>query len=68
MEKGWIEVYITAHEYKASIAKDLLENEGIKAVVINQHDSAYQAFGEYSIHVAEIDAAKAALLLKNLKH
>lgn len=67
MEKGWTDVYITAHEYKASIAKDLLENEGIKAVVINQHDSAYQTFGEYSIHVAEIDAAKAALLLKNLK-
>jgi predicted Fe-Mo cluster-binding NifX family protein len=66
MEKGWTEVFITAHEYKASMAKDLLENEGIKAVVINQHDSAYQTFGEYSIHVAENDAAKAALLLKNL--
>ena len=68
MEKGWIELYITAHEYKASMAKDMLENEGIKAVVINQHDSAYQTFGEYSIHVSENDVAKAALLLKNLKH
>ena len=68
MEKGWIEVYITAHEYKASIAKELLENESIKAVILNQHDSAYQTFGEFSIYVAENDAEKAALLLKNLKN
>jgi len=68
MEKGWIEVYMTAHDYKASIAKELLENEGIKAVVLNQHDSAYQTFGELSIYVAEKDAEKALLLLKNLKN
>jgi len=67
MEKGWIEVYMTAHEYKVSIAKELLENEGIKAVVLNQHDSAYQIFGEFSIYVAENDAETATLLLKNLK-
>lgn len=68
MEKGWKEVYMTALEYKASIAKELLENEGVKAVVMNQHDSAYQSFGEIRIYVAEKDAEKAALLLKNLKH
>jgi len=68
MEKGWKEVFITAHEYKASMAKDLLESEGLKAVVINQHDSAYQTFGEFSVHVAEKDVEKAPELLKNLKH
>jgi len=68
MEKGWTEIFITTHEYKASMAKDLLENEGIKAVVINQHDSAYQTFGEFSVHVAEKDVEKALELLKNLKH
>jgi hypothetical protein len=67
MEKGWIEVFMTVHEYKASIAKELLENEGIKAVVMNQHDSAYQAFGEIHIYVPESDVEKAALILKNLK-
>ncbi len=68
MEKGWVEVYMTAHEYKATIAKELLDNKGINAVVLNQHDSAYQLFGELSIYVAEKDAEKAVLLLKNLKH
>ncbi len=68
MEKGWTEVIITAHENKASMAKDLLESEGVKAVVINQHDSAYQTFGEFSVHVAENDVEKALQLLKNLKN
>ena len=68
MEKGWVEVYMTAHDYKASIAKELLQNEGINAVEMNQRDSAYQAFGEIHIYVAEKDAEKAVLLLKNLKH
>ena len=68
MEKGWTEVYITAHEYKVSMAKDLLENEGVKAVVLNQYDSAYQTFGEFSVHVAENDVEKALQLLKNLKY
>jgi len=67
MEKGWVEVFITAHEYKASIAKELLENDGVKAVVLNQHDSAYK-IGELSIYVAEKDAGKATLLLKNLEN
>ncbi len=68
MEKGWKMVYFTGHEYKASIAKELLENEGIKVVLLNQHDTAYQSFGEFSLYVAESDAAKAVELLKNLKN
>jgi hypothetical protein len=68
MEKGWKEVYMTAHEYKASIAKELLENDGIKTVVLNQHDTAYQSFGDICLYVAEKDVERATLLLKNLKH
>lgn len=59
---------MTAHEYKAAIAKDLLENQGIKAVILNQQDSAYKSFGEYSVMVAENDADKAVEILKELKH
>ena len=68
MEKGWKEIYMTAHEYKASMAKDMLENEGIKAVILNQHDSAYQSFGEFSVLVAEEDVAKAVVIIKKLKN
>ena len=68
MEEGWVEIYMTAHEYKASLAKDLLDNESIKAVILNQHDSAYQTFGEFSVLVAEKDNTKAVEILKKLKH
>jgi hypothetical protein len=67
MEKGWEEVYMTAAEYKAEMAKDILENAGIKTVVMNQHDTAYQSFGEYSIYVANENVAKAIELIKELK-
>lgn len=68
MEKGWVEIYMTAHEYKATMAKDMLENAGIKAVVLYQRDSAFQSFGEFSVHVAESDKVKAIKILKELKH
>ncbi|NOR76322.1 MAG: DUF2007 domain-containing protein [Draconibacterium sp.] len=68
MEKGWKEVFMTVQEYKASMAKDMLENAGIKAVVLNQHDSAYQSFGEFSVLVAEVNEVKAVEILKELKH
>ena len=67
MEKGWEIIFTTAHEYKAEIAKDLLESAGIKIVVLNQHDSAYQNFGEYKIYVAEKNREEAINLIKELK-
>jgi isopentenyldiphosphate isomerase len=68
MEEGWMEVFLTAQEYKATMAKDILENEGIDAVVMNQHDSAYKSFGDYVVYVKEADKLKALELLKKLKH
>ena len=68
MEKGWKEVYMTAQEYKAEMAKEILENDGINVVVMNQKDTAYKTFGEISLYVAEADEKRAVELLKNLKH
>jgi hypothetical protein len=50
------------------MAKEILENEGIKVVVMNQKDSAYQSFGEISLYVAETDEKRAIELIKNLKN
>ena len=67
MEKGWKGVFLTAHEYKATMAKDILDNAGLKVVVMNQHDSAYQSFGDFVVYVEEADEQKALELLKDLK-
>lgn len=68
MEKGWKEVFLTAQEYKAQMAKDILEDAGIKTVIMNQHDSAYKSFGDIVVYVPEADESKAKELLKKLKN
>ena len=65
MEKGWTEVYTTSLEHQAAIAKDLLDNDSITAVIMNQKDSVYQ-IGEFTVLVAEENKAKAIEILKNL--
>ena len=67
MEEGWKEVFMTGSEYKAEMAKDKLEAARIKVVVLNQHDTAIQSFGEYRLYVAEENVANAVELLKELK-
>ncbi|MEN8115964.1 MAG: DUF2007 domain-containing protein [Bacteroidota bacterium] len=67
MEEGWKEVYMTASDYKAEIARELLENAGIKAVVLNQHDRLFITSGEFRIFVDEKDKTKAIEILKKLK-
>lgn len=67
MQEGWNEIYMTATSYKAEMAKDIIENAGIKAVLLNQQDSAYQTFGEFRIFVAKEDTDKATKLIKEFK-
>lgn len=59
---------MTAVDYKAEMAKDLLEKQGMKVVVLNQHDTAFQNFGEITLYVSEENELRAIELLKELKH
>ncbi|MCD6354546.1 MAG: DUF2007 domain-containing protein [Prolixibacteraceae bacterium] len=67
MEKGWKEVLMTAQQFEAEMAKGILKNNEINAVILNQHDSSYTTFGEYAVFVAEEDIHRAIELLKELK-
>lgn len=68
MEKDWAEVFLTEQEYQAIIARDVLENNGIVAIVLDQHDSTYKTFGEYRVLVPLEMENKAIDLLKDLKN
>jgi hypothetical protein len=68
MENGWKEVFLTPYEYQAIMARDILENAGLKAVILNKRDSAYLNFGEFAIIVPEDGENIALDLLKELKH
>ncbi|NQU86481.1 MAG: DUF2007 domain-containing protein [Mariniphaga sp.] len=68
MEKGWKQVFLTTLEYQAEMAKSILEKNGIRAIIMNQKDSAYQTFGDIAILAEEHLEAKAIELLKELKN
>jgi hypothetical protein len=68
MENGWKEVFLTPHEYQAIMARDILGNAGLNAVILNRRDSAYLTFGEFAVIVPEDSEELALGLLKELKH
>ena len=66
MEDNWISVYTTELPWQAEIAKQILSENGIEAVVINKRDSSLLSFGEVKVYVSEDDAEKSKELLKPL--
>ena len=67
MEKGWKNIYNTTEEYLVSMAKDLLQEGGIEAVIINHKDSAYVCWGEYELFVREEKEVEAVAILEQIK-
>lgn len=68
MEKDWKQVFLTGEFYKAEMARDILEMNGINSVIMNQKDSVYQTFGDVAVYVNELDEEKAIEILNELKH
>jgi len=68
MEKGWEKIFTTSQPFQAEMARQVLEEAGIQAVVINKKDSSYLAFGEAEVYVPQGDVIRAKHLIKNLEH
>jgi type III secretory pathway lipoprotein EscJ len=68
MEKDWKQVFLTGEMYRAEIARELLEYNGINAVILNQKDSSYTSFGNIEVYVNEKDVNQSIEILKELKH
>jgi hypothetical protein len=67
MEKNWICIYTTETSYRAEIAKDLLQENEIDAVIINKQDMNYK-FGVLEIYVERDNAIRGKYLLKNIRN
>lgn len=61
---NWKRVYRTKNRINAEIVKDVLEDKGITAVIINKQDSAYVVLGEFEIHV-QVDQVMEAVKIIN---
>ena len=65
MNENWVVIYSTSKPWQAEIAKQVLEDNGIEAVVINKQDSSY-LFGEAEVYVDICNIEKAKELTKNI--
>jgi hypothetical protein len=65
MEKGWKLIYTVNQLFQAELAKQILEEQGITAVVINKRDSSYTTFGRFEIYCADKDVDAATEIVKN---
>ncbi len=68
MEESWVKIYSSDKPYQAELARQVLEENGIQAVVINKKDSSYLMFGETELYVSQDDVIKAKQLIKTLEH
>jgi hypothetical protein len=66
MEKGWEKIYFSGDQFKVFIARDLLTENGINAVIMNQKDSSYLTFGDVELYVEKHDEKKALQILDQL--
>jgi hypothetical protein len=63
---NWVVVYETDQPYQAEIALQMLQGEGIEAVVMNKKDSSYVVIGEAQVLVRIEFAERAEELIKTL--
>jgi len=66
MEKGWVNIRNFGKIYLAEIAKEVLEDNNIEAVIINKKDSSYTSFGDIELYVKEENKDKAIELIKEI--
>ncbi|MBN2669733.1 MAG: DUF2007 domain-containing protein [Bacteroidales bacterium] len=66
MEDNWINVISFQKMYLAEIAKEVLEDNGIKAVIMNKQDASYK-FGDIEIYVQLDDLEVAKDLIKDIE-
>lgn len=49
--QGWFKLYSTRNYLEANIIKGKLEENDIRALILNRQDSSYLAFGDIEIYV-----------------
>lgn len=66
MEKHWVKLFITGNPVQAEITKQMLEEHGVAAVVLNKQDSSYR-FGQIELYVHESEEAFAKGLIAEME-
>lgn len=67
MQHDWVCIYITNNEYRANLAKEMLEEHDIEAIVMNKRDSSY-GFGDIELYVRTDVVIRAKMLVNEFDH
>ncbi len=67
MDKNWETIYSTDQLYIAELAKQMLHDNGIEAVVVNKRDSTYNTFGDIEVYVKRDNVIRALKLIKEFE-
>ncbi len=61
----WSKVYESKMPYRAEIVKDILDQKGINAIIMDKKDSAYDIFGQLEVHVNVESVLNALKIIEN---
>lgn len=64
MESGWQCIYFNNQMHKIEIVKAVLDDQDIKAVVVDKRDSSYFMVGDIEIYVSNEDAILAKIIIE----
>ncbi|MEN5056346.1 MULTISPECIES: DUF2007 domain-containing protein [Sphingobacterium] len=65
MEQGWKKIKVYTNAIEAEIVKQMLEESGIPAIVLNKQDSSYLVFGKIELYVNQEDEQQALVLIES---
>ncbi|SKC00340.1 putative signal transducing protein [Dyadobacter psychrophilus] len=65
MADNWVKAFQSAQMIRAEIAREILEQNGIAAVIVDKKDSSYPIFGMYEVHVPASDLSQAQTIITN---
>lgn len=65
MEQGWKKIKVYTNAIEAEIVKQMLEESGIPAIVLNKQDSSYLVFGKIELYVNQQDQQQALVLIES---
>lgn len=66
MEKHWVKLFSTTSPVEAELTKQMLEENGVSAVIINKQDSSYR-FGQVELYVHESEEQFSKLLISEME-
>jgi len=62
---NWQKVFESGNSFRAQIVCDLLNAEGLEAIIVNKQDSSLNDFGKFEVNVSQDNVIRSLNLINN---